>query len=119
MRQKLSSDLPELSTFFQTGGLVDSIVNQGMPAPIDIQVTGNNQHVAYDVAQEMAQKLRHMNDVSDVLIPQDLDYPGIQLNVNREMAARLGLTASNVVQNVITALTSNGMIAPSYWIDPT
>ena len=119
MRQKLSSDLPELSTFFQTGGLVDSIVNQGMPAPIDIQVTGNNQHVAYDVAQEMAQKLRHMNDVSDVLIPQDLDYPGIQLNVNREMAARLGLTASDVVQNVITALTSNGMIAPSYWIDPT
>ncbi len=118
VRQKLSSDLPELSTFFQTGGLVDSIVNQGMPAPIDIQITGNNQHVAYGVAQEMAQKLRRMNDVSDVLIPQDLDYPGIQLNVNREMAARLGLTASNVVQNVITALTSNGMIAPSYWIDP-
>ena len=48
----------EISTFFLTGGLVDSIVNQGMPAPIDIQVTGNNQHAAYDVAEEMAQKLR-------------------------------------------------------------
>ncbi len=57
-------------------------------------------------------------DVSDVLIPQDLDYPGIQLNVNREMAARLGLSAKEVVNNVITALTSNGMIAPSYWVDP-
>jgi hydrophobic/amphiphilic exporter-1 (mainly G- bacteria), HAE1 family len=118
VRRKLAGDLPELSTFFQTGGLVDSIVNQGMPAPIDIQVTGNNQHVAYDVASELAQKLRHLPDVSDVLIPQDLDYPGIQLNVNREMAARMGLTASNVVENVITALTSNGMIAPGYWIDP-
>ena len=118
MRRKLATDLPEVSTFFQTGGLVDSIVNQGMPAPIDIQVTGNDQHAAYDVASEMAQKLRRLPDVSDVLIPQDLDYPGIQLNVNRELAARMGLTASGVVENVITALTSNGMIAPGYWIDP-
>jgi len=66
----------------------------------------------------MAQHLRRLSDVRDVLIPHDLDYPGIQLNVNREMAARLGLTASSVVENVITALASNGMIAPSYWIDP-
>ena len=118
VRRKLASDLPELSTYFQTGGLVDSVVNQGMPAPIDIQVSGNNQHDAYAVASELARKLRAMNNVSDVLIPQDLDYPGLQLDVRREMAARLGLTASDVVDNVITALTSNGMIAPSYWVDP-
>ena len=118
VRRKLASDLPEVSTYFQTGGLVDSVVNQGMPAPIDIQVSGNNQQAAYDVASEMARKLRSMRDVSDVLIPQDLDYPGLQLDVRREMAARLGLTASDVVNNVVTALTSNGMIAPSYWVDP-
>ena len=118
VRRKLASDLPEVSTYFQTGGLVDSVVNMGMPAPIDIQVTGNNQHSAYEVAGELAAKLRNMRDVSDVLIPQDLDYPGIQLNVRREMAARLGLTATDVVDNVVTALTSNGMIAPSYWVDP-
>ena len=118
VRRKLASDLPEVSTYFQTGGLVDSVVNQGMPAPIDIQVTGNNQHSAYEVASQLATKLRSMPDVSDVLIPQDLDYPGLELNVRREMAARLGLTASDVVNNVVTALTSNGMIAPSYWVDP-
>ncbi len=118
VRQKLASDLPEVSTYFQTGGLVDSVVNQGMPAPIDIQVTGNDQHSAYEVATQVATKLRSMPDVSDVLIPQDLDYPGLQLDVKREMAARLGLTASDVVNNVVTALTSNGMIAPSYWVDP-
>ena len=118
VRRKLASDLPEVSTYFQTGGLVDSVVNMGMPAPIDIQVTGNNQQAAYQVANEMAGKLRVMHDVSDVLIPQDLDYPGIELNVRREMAARLGLTATDVVDNVVTALTSNGMIAPSYWVDP-
>jgi len=118
VRQKLASDLPEVSTYFQTGGLVDSVVNQGIPAPIDIQVSGNNQDAAYAVASELAGKLRSMNNVSDVLIPQDLDYPGLELNVHREMAARLGLTASDVVNNVVTALTSNGMIAPSYWVDP-
>ena len=118
VRRKLASDLPEIATYFQTGGLVESVVNMGMPAPIDIQVTGNNQHAAYAVANEMAAKLRGMRDVSDVLVPQDLDYPGIELNVRREMAARLGMTATDVVDNVVTALTSNGMIAPSYWVDP-
>ena len=119
VRKKLAYDLPEVSTYFQTGGLVDSVVNQGMPAPIDIQVSGNNQAVAYQVASQLATKLRSMPGVSDVLIPQDLDYPGLELNVRREMAARLGLTASDVVDNVVTALTSNGMIAPSYWVDPS
>ena len=118
VRRKLATDLPEISAYFQTGGLVDSIVNQGIPAPIDIQVSGNNQQEAYEVASELAGKLRAMKNVSDALIPQDLDYPGLQLNVHREMAARLGLTASDVVNNVVTALTSNGMIAPSYWVDP-
>src|SRR5580698_9013455 len=118
VRDKLAKDVPELSTYFQTGGLVSSIVNQGMPAPIDIQVAGNNQHAAYAIAEQMANRIRSMKDVRDVLIPQDLDYPDIQLNVRREMAARLGLDAKDVVDNVVTALTSNGMIAPGYWIDP-
>ena len=118
VRAKLSDDLPELSTYFQAGGLVDSVVNLGLPAPIDIQVSDNDMHAAYQTASTLAQKIRGLPGVSDVLIPQDLDYPGILLNVNREMAARLGLTSREVVDNVITALTSDGMIAPSYWVDP-
>ena len=59
-----------------------------------------------------------MKGVSDVLIPQDLDYPALRLDVDREMASRLGLSSKEVVNNVITALTSNQMIAPSYWVDP-
>lgn len=118
MRQKLSDDLPELSTYFQAGGLVDSVVNLGLPAPIDIQVSGNEQKDAYATAAEIARKIRGLHGVSDVLIPQDLDYPGIQLDINREMAARLGLSSQEVTDNVITALSSNSMIAPSYWVDP-
>ncbi len=118
VRNKLRDDLPELSTYFQTGGLVDAVVNLGLPAPIDIQVGGNNMREAFETATKLAGNIRNLKGVSDVLIPQDIDYPGLQLNVNREMAGRLGLTSSEIVDNVITALTSNGMIAPSYYVDP-
>src|ERR1700743_2622073 len=115
VRRKLRTDLPELSTYFQAGGLVDAVVNQGLPAPFDIQVSDNNSHEAHQIAEEIAQKLRGSRGVSDILIPQDLDYPGLELNINREQASQLGLTPKNVVDNVITALTSNGVIGPSYW----
>jgi multidrug efflux pump subunit AcrB len=118
VRRKLSDDLPELNTYFQAGGLVDAVVNMGLPAPIDIQVSDNDMHAAYQTASELAQKIHALHGVSDVLIPQDLDYPGIQLNVNREMAGRLGLNSREVVNNVITAINSDAMIAPSYWVDP-
>ncbi len=118
VRRKLANDLPQVSAYFQAGGLVDSVVNQGLPAPLDIQVSDNDIGEAYAIAQKMALSLKESKNVSDVLIPQDIDYPGLELNIDREQASLLGLTPKEVVDNVITALTSNGMIAPSYWIDP-
>lgn len=118
VRAKLHKDLPEVSTFFQSGSLVDATVNQGMPAPIDVQVEGMGMRGDYATATKLAARIRKLKDVSDVLIPQDMDYPALNVSVNRDMAARLGLTSNKVVQNVITALDSNGMIAPSYYVDP-
>jgi hydrophobic/amphiphilic exporter-1 (mainly G- bacteria), HAE1 family len=118
VRRKLANDLPQVSAYFQTGGLVDSVVNQGLPAPLDIQVSDNDMGEAYAIAQKVALQLKGSRNVSDVLIPQDIDYPGLELNIDREQASLLGLTPKDVVDNVITALTSNGVIAPSYWIDP-
>ena len=118
VRRKLANDLPELSTYFQAGGLVDSVVNQGLPAPLDIQVSDNDLAEGYGIARKIALQLKGSNLVSDVLIPQDIDYPGLELNIDRQQASLLGLTPKNVMDNVITALTSDGMIAPSYWIDP-
>jgi multidrug efflux pump subunit AcrB len=118
VREKLKADFPDAATYFQAGGLVDSVVNQGKPAPIDVQIVGNNQEQAYDLALATAAKLKALDSVSDVLIPQDMDYPGLQLNINRERAGLLGITPKDVVDNVITALTSDGMIAPSFWVDP-
>jgi multidrug efflux pump subunit AcrB len=53
-----------------------------------------------------------------VLVPQDVDYPALKIDIDRERASELGLSAKEVVDSLITALTSDGMIAPSYWIDP-
>jgi multidrug efflux pump subunit AcrB len=118
VRTKLAADLPSVQTYFQSGGLVDSIVNQGLPAPFDIQVSSNNMEGGYAVAQQLAQKMRALHGVSDVLIPQDIDYPGLALNIDRQQASLEGLTPKNIVDSVITAMTSNGMVAPSYWVDP-
>jgi multidrug efflux pump subunit AcrB len=114
----LSSQMPQLTTYFQVGGLVDSVVNQGLPAPIDIQIASNDQNAAYAQAQALADKLSSSSSVSAVFIPQDLKYPSLEMDIDRERASLIGLTPKNVVDNVITALTSNGVIAPSYWIDP-
>jgi multidrug efflux pump subunit AcrB len=118
VQERLSREMPELTTYFQAGGLVDSVINQGLPAPIDVQVSSNDMDGAFNLAKQLGQKIKAMPNVSDVYIPQDLNYPGLALNIDRERASLIGLSAKNVVDNVITALTSDGMVAPSYWIDP-
>jgi multidrug efflux pump subunit AcrB len=118
LRKKFANDFPEVNTYFQTGGLVDSVVNQGQPAPIDIRVGGNDMDRDFAYAQELATKLKKLPSVSDVLIPQDLNYPGLELDINREHAALLGISPQAAIDNVITALTSDAMVAPSYWVDP-
>ena len=118
VRRRLAAEMPEIQTYFQAGGLVDSVMNQGLPAPLDIQISSNDQPGAFAKAQEIAQQLRGLSSVGDVYIPQDLKYPGLELNIDRERASLVGLSPKDVVDNVITALTSNGVIAPSYWIDP-
>ncbi|MDE3148326.1 MAG: efflux RND transporter permease subunit, partial [Acidobacteriota bacterium] len=118
VQAKLSREMPELSTYFQAGGLVDGVINQGLPAPIDIQISSMNMDASYALAKSLAAKIQTMPNVSSVYIPQSISYPGLQLNIDRERASLIGLSARDVVDDVITALTSDGMIAPSYWIDP-
>jgi len=118
VRKRIATELPELRTYFQSGGLVDSVLNQGMPAPIDVQVSGMNLRESAEIAQDLARQIKALPSVSDVYVPQDMDYPALRVNVNRVRAAQLGLDPKEVISNVITSLTSDVMIAPSYWVDP-
>jgi HAE1 family hydrophobic/amphiphilic exporter-1 len=117
VRQRLAAELPELRTYFQSGGLVDAVLNQGKAAPIDLQVSGMDLNTDDRIAQDFARQIKQLPDVSDVYIPQDMDYPALRVNVNRARASQLGLTPKEVIDNLITALTSDVMIAPSYWVD--
>jgi multidrug efflux pump subunit AcrB len=118
MKDKLAAEMPEVTTYFQSGGLVDAVLSLGMAAPIDVQVAGSNLQESYRTAQSLAGQIRRIRGVADVYIPQDLDYPALKLDVDRTRALEMGLSQQEVIGNVITALTSNAMIAPSYWIDP-
>ena len=118
VRDRLSKQLPQLRTYFQSGGLVDAVLNQGVPAPIDVQVSGMDLNADERVAQDLARQFTALPGVADVYVPQDMDYPALQVNVNRARASELGLSPKEVIQNLITALTSDVMIAPSYWVDP-
>jgi HAE1 family hydrophobic/amphiphilic exporter-1 len=117
VQKELSSQYPDIRAFFSSGSMVDAILNSGMPAPIDVQVSGRSLKQSFAVAQDLAARIRQLPGVGEVYIPQDMNYPGLRLDVDRVHAGELGLTQKEVVDNVITALNSNSMIAPNYWVD--
>ncbi len=118
VKQRMHDEMPELAAFFSSGSLVDAVVNMGMPAPIDLQVSGRNLQDDYKIALSISSRIRQLPGVADVYIPQDLDYPALRLDIDRMRAGELGLSEKEVMSNVITALTSNQMVAPSIWVDP-
>jgi HAE1 family hydrophobic/amphiphilic exporter-1 len=118
VKKRVEEEMPELRTYFQSGSLVDSVLNQGMPAPIDVQVSGTDLVAVDKVTQDLSARFTQLKGISDVYVPQDMDYPGLQIDVDRTRAAELGLDTKSVVDNLITSLTSDEMIDPSYWVDP-
>ena len=117
VRREIASHYPNLRTFFSSGSMVDAILNSGAPAPIDLQVSSRDLDRTYSVAQDLAARIRKLPGIGEVYIPQDMNYPAVRLDVDRVHAAELGLSPKEVVDNVITALNSNTMIAPNYWVD--
>lgn len=117
VQKEIANKFPDVRAFFSSGSMVDAILNMGMPAPIDVQVSGRHPEKFQPLVQELAGSIRQLPGVGQVYIPQDLDYPGLRLVVDRVHAGELGLTQKEVVDNVITALNSNYMIAPNYWLD--
>ena len=118
VKRAIAKELPELQAFYSSGSLVDGVLNMGAPAPIDVRIAGTDMNADYDTAQRIATRIRSVRGVADVYIPQDVDYPSLRITVDRTRASELGLNEKEVVSNIITALTSNQMIAPSIWIDP-
>jgi multidrug efflux pump subunit AcrB len=117
LRREIAGNYPNVRTFFSSGSMVDAILNSGAPAPIDVQISSRDLDRTFSVAQDLAARIRRLSGVGEVYIPQDMNYPAVRLDVDRVHAAELGLSPKEVVDNVITALNSNTMIAPNYWVD--
>jgi len=117
VREAMAAKFPDVRTFFQSGSLQDAILNQGQPAPIDVQVNTRDLGLTYSTAQDLARRIRELPGIGEIYIPQDMNYPSIRMDIDRVHAAELGLNQNDVVDNVITALNSNIMIAPNYWVD--
>jgi multidrug efflux pump subunit AcrB len=117
VKAQIAEQFPDVRTFFQSGSMQDAILNQGQPAPIDVQVNTRDLGLTYNTAQDLAARIRQLPGVGEIYIPQDMNYPSIRMDIDRVHAGELGLTQKDVVDNVITALNSNIMIAPNYWVD--
>ncbi|HME71513.1 MAG TPA: efflux RND transporter permease subunit, partial [Myxococcota bacterium] len=118
LRDALADRVPEVQTFFQSGSIIDAVLNFGLAAPIDVQLSGPDYAVLHEAAQQVERVVHGLPEVAESFIPQESGYPTLDVKVDRVKAARLGLSQKDVVSNTITALTSNQMIAPSIWIDP-
>jgi len=117
VRDEMGAKFPDVRAFFQSGSMVDAVLNTGMPAPIDVQVSSRDLENTYRVAQDLSSRIRKLPGIGEVYIPQDMNYPAVRLNVDRVHAAEMGLSQKEIIDNVITALNSNTMIAPNYWVD--
>jgi hydrophobic/amphiphilic exporter-1 (mainly G- bacteria), HAE1 family len=106
VRARLRNDLPELSTYFQLGGLVDAVLNLGLPAPIDVQMSGMNLDRTSRAALDFANQIGKIRGVNDLLIPQDMDYPALRLDIDRQRASLLGrrwITTSSAASSICTS----------------
>ncbi len=117
LREVLPQKFPGVSFSYDTGGLLSAALNYGLPSPIDIQVIGNSLEVANDIAQDVDKAVRQVPGTSDVRIQQKLDYPSLNVNVDRVKAAYLGLTQEDIVKNIVTATNSSVSFLPGFWID--
>ncbi|MGH7229817.1 MAG: efflux RND transporter permease subunit, partial [Nitrospiraceae bacterium] len=118
LRQELKRDFPGLSFFFQTGGIVSDVLNFGLPAPIDIQVSGPKLEQVNETASKVRDLVAAVPGIGDVRLNQSMDYPEFMMKVDRTKAAYLGMSQQEVMTNVVTALSSNQNLGPGYWIDP-
>jgi multidrug efflux pump subunit AcrB len=118
IRGLLKNDFPNVTGYFQAPDIVSQVLNFGLPAAIDTQISGNNLQASYRIASRLRERMRRIPGLVDVRIAEPLDYPAFQVNVDRDRALELGVTEENVASSLLTALSGNSLLQPDYWLDP-
>ena len=118
IRDKLNAEFPGTLFYFQTADIVSQVLNFGLAAPIDIQIQDANFPRAYASAQRILREIQKMPGVVDPRIAQVLDFPTIQIDVDRQRAARMGIAQRDVANNMLTSLAGSALVGPTYYLNP-
>jgi multidrug efflux pump subunit AcrB len=118
IRELLARDFPNVTGYFQAADIVSQVLNFGLPAAIDTQITGNNLATDYKFASELKTRMQNIPGIADVRIAEPLDYPAFQVDVDRDRALELGVNEQQVASSLLTTLSGNSLLNPDYWLDP-
>jgi len=119
IRGMIAERFPGVRVYFQAADIVSQVLNFGLSAPIDAQISGPNLDLDYQVGRRLEAAMRVIPGLTDVRVAQLLDYPAIQVNVDRVKAMQLGLDQRTIATDLLTSLNTNVMLQPNFWLDPT
>ena len=117
LRAILNEAFPGVELSFDTGGLITAALNEGKPAPIDVQIKGNKLEVLQDIAIRIRDTISSISTTRDVRILQRLDQPAKNIDLDRIKAAELGVEPVDAIKNIVSALNSSTTFQKSFWID--
>jgi multidrug efflux pump subunit AcrB len=118
LRQTLPRQFPGVTFAFLPADMVSQILNFGLPAPIDVQVVGNDLDGNRLYADALLEKMRYVSGTSDLRIQQPFDEPYLRLRIERTKAEQLGLSAHDIAQNLLVSLSGSFQTSPTFWVDP-
>ena len=118
LRKILPVDFPGMTFSFLPADIISQILNFGSPAPIDVQIVGQNSRADYAYAIDLLRQMRSVRGIADPRIQQSPDNPQLNVNVNRSRIAEFGLTELNVTNSLATSLAGSSQTAPAFWLDP-
>ncbi len=118
LRARLKAAVPEMTVSFEAGDIVSQVMSFGSPTPVEVAVQGLNLQQVREHAEKIRNALQSVSFLRDLQIAQPLDYPTLNINVDRERAGQYGLTMSNVARSLLTATASSRYVEPNYWRDP-
>jgi multidrug efflux pump subunit AcrB len=118
LRSVFASEIPELTVAFEAGGIVEQVMALGSPTPIEVAVQGPNLALSREFAAKVKTELEKIPYLRDLQYAQPMDYPTLDVTVDRERAGQYGLTAADVTRSLVTATSSSRFVDPNYWRDP-
>jgi multidrug efflux pump subunit AcrB len=118
LRLTLPKQFPGVNFAFLPADMVSQILNFGLPAPIDVQVVGNDLEGNQRYADALLSKLKYVTGTADLRIQQPFDQPYLRLRVERTKAEQLGFTAHDIAQNLLVSLSGSFQTSPTFWVDP-